>query len=96
MTRLTILALVALILSGCDDAKTSLVAQCRNDAVKALPAEVGKAFSQPIDSFVRDCATAKGLRLEGWRSECPQDTANPELIDACYRWTWETPTPENR
>jgi hypothetical protein len=95
MARLVILALVALTLGGCDDAKTSLVAQCRNEAVKALPAEVNKAFSQPIDSFVRDCATAKGLRLEGWHAGCPTDTADPELIDACYRWTWETPTPHN-
>jgi hypothetical protein len=83
-----------MLLSGCGQAKEPILAQCRMDAAKAVPNDKDNPFQfQVIDNFVRDCATTKGLVLEGWRDGCPRDSVNPEREAACYRWAWERATP---
>jgi hypothetical protein len=78
-----------LLLGGCGQSKTSILAECRNEAVKALPVAAEQYYSQPFDDFVRYCATSKGLHLDAFRRDCLHNTPNVELEEACYRWQME-------
>jgi uncharacterized lipoprotein YajG len=93
--KIKVCVIATFFLSACDDIKTNLIANCRVDASKSLPQELDKSFSQIYDNFVKDCMTSKGYRLDGFRDGCPQNTANPELIDQCYRNAFEQSAPQS-
>src|SRR3954468_21413107 len=76
--RLALVWVSCWVLSGCDDPKPALIAQCSMDAARALPSEQNaRSLYAPSDRnlYVRDC-----MRVAGYRDIC--FTASP--IPVCF------------